>query len=54
LRKFEIEFKSTLNVIAEGHNEAKKIAEDQVKFIHPKWNMKFNSMTFKGLMGEEE
>tara|TARA_Y100000004_G_C8621911_1_gene289171 strand:- start:89 stop:253 length:165 start_codon:yes stop_codon:yes gene_type:complete len=54
LRKFEIEFKSTLNVIAEGHNEAKKIAEDQVKFIHPKWNMEFKSMTFKELVGEEE
>ena len=36
------------------HNEAKKIAEDQVKFIHPKWNMEFKSMTFKELVGEEE
>ena len=54
MRKFEVEFKSKLTVIAEGHNEARKVAEEEIKFIHPKFNMEFKSMTFKELVGEEE
>ncbi len=54
IKKFRVDYKSSLIVIARSIDEAKKSAENSVSMIHPKFNMKFDSMTLVQTLGEEE
>jgi|TARA_R100000278_G_scaffold86739_2_gene66243 hypothetical protein len=54
IKKFRVDYKSSITVIARSIDEAKKSAESSVAMIHPKFNMKFDSMTLVETLGEEE
>lgn len=54
LKKFRVDYNSSITVIARSIDEARKYAENSVAIIHPKFNMKFDSMTLVETLGEEE
>lgn len=54
LKKFKVDYNSSITVIARSIDEARKYAEESVSMLHPKFNMKFDSMTFVETLGEEE
>ena len=52
VNKYYVKYTATICVIADGGTEARKIADNELAHIHPKWKMQWKSMSISALDDE--
>lgn len=53
LKKYELSYIATTSVIADSPNKARELVAKDLQYIHPKWKMKWDSMSILEVQEEE-
>lgn len=53
VKKYTLSYIATTSVIADSPNKARELVAKDIQYIHPKWKMKWDSMSIEEINNEE-